>query len=775
MRKIYILGLFLIIAQLQVSASHIFGGYLSYKYLGGNQYQIDGVLYGDPTGIPLPGTMPITVNSTIGQQNLTLTISNQGDVCVGNSYIKAYTYSGTLMISGVPSTGVTLSYSTCCRPGFITNLFNAAGQSIYFETVIYPIGTTNQGGVSPRFKDNFGYILNNGAVDVFAFAPNNSDSIFVELVDAKGTNGGNLPYITGYAGTNPFGGLPSNTTVNNATGKISVSGAVPVGYYTIALKVSSYHQGVLHSTVHRDFPTIVSVGAQNITATLSIGNVQSNGSVNTSNGILHVNLTQGETLSFTAQAQLTGSGSISLKGSGPLFGNTTNTSGACVGGGCAQLTNLSSGTLPIAFETFNYVADTTHLPAGTDKFTFIMSILAEVNATQLNCDFQIPEYVLITVTKPASIWNSQNTSVCIGDSLQIQINGDTTNLSWNPTTGVSNPTSGSPYLYANASTTYTVTNLNTGDQITIDWIVNNLASGSVTVTPNSVTLDSAALFDQIVWYYMGVPIALNSASIAAPWPGYYFAQISKGGCVGFSDTAKIGGGNLIALFDPLASSTSVICDGSAAINLTYNSQHFNTLTSLNVVLPDSGLFKTSAVPSFKFKDANQTILASGAASLTSNGQYSLNNLNVSLMPGETYTIELESISGRMLFCEPAALPANLPNGLFTVNAATYMQNGSLQQDKYPYVLLGTASGIGIAEAEDMLMKVYPNPASDRITVILPEDADVLLYTTTGSLVLNTHLPKGESTLTLANLPTGVYVVHAAWGDVQTHELLQIVK
>ncbi len=63
-------------------------------------------------------------------------------------------------------------------------------------------------------------------------------------------------------------------------------------------------------------------------------------------------------------------------------------------------------------------------------------------------------------------------------------------------------------------------------------------------------------------------------------------------------------------------------------------------------------------------------------------------------------------------------------------------------------------------AEQPSVKVYPNPASDRLTVALGEGraVDVDVYDMRGYRVLHVAKAKGITTLDISALPDGIYVV-----------------
>jgi hypothetical protein len=61
--------------------------------------------------------------------------------------------------------------------------------------------------------------------------------------------------------------------------------------------------------------------------------------------------------------------------------------------------------------------------------------------------------------------------------------------------------------------------------------------------------------------------------------------------------------------------------------------------------------------------------------------------------------------------------------------------------------------------EPKIVKVYPNPATDRFTIeVSTTDADVLLFNASGVEVSRTDLRTASLTLDVAHLPRGTYVV-----------------
>jgi hypothetical protein len=70
------------------------------------------------------------------------------------------------------------------------------------------------------------------------------------------------------------------------------------------------------------------------------------------------------------------------------------------------------------------------------------------------------------------------------------------------------------------------------------------------------------------------------------------------------------------------------------------------------------------------------------------------------------------------------------------------------------------STIGIPElAEDAFGQVYPNPASERISISMPLNSDVSVYDNTGRKILETSTNNETMVMDVSNLEQGIYFLH----------------
>jgi hypothetical protein len=99
----------------------------------------------------------------------------------------------------------------------------------------------------------------------------------------------------------------------------------------------------------------------------------------------------------------------------------------------------------------------------------------------------------------------------------------------------------------------------------------------------------------------------------------------------------------------------------------------------------------------------------------------------------------------------------------------YNGNGESSED-YAYVEF-TFGGVGLEDAMEVMVSVYPNPTSDYLTVNSDKIQKVELYNELGQVVLTSN-QRGAQTISLANLSKGTYVVKAyADGAVATSKVV----
>lgn len=280
-------------------STHIVGGELNYKCLGGNLYEIRLRVYRDCyTGVPPfdnPAVVGIfDVNNVLvtkvllnfpGSTVLPPTLA-QKNPCVKiptNICVEVAEYVGTVTLAPRVG-GYQLSYQRCCRNPTIDNLTNPGNQGATYYARIpdQSVAVCNSNPVFKNWPPLFvcagnPLVFDHSATDI------DGDSIYYDLcAPFTGATSGNsqpnppsnppytsVTYKSPFTATNPLGGIPIN--LNGTTGLLTGFPTI-LGQYVVGVCANEYRKGVLVSTTKRDFqfnvvdcqPDIVAAAGSNI-------------------------------------------------------------------------------------------------------------------------------------------------------------------------------------------------------------------------------------------------------------------------------------------------------------------------------------------------------------------------------------------------------------------------------------------------------------------------------------------------------------------------------
>lgn len=269
-------------------ATHLIGGEMTYTYLGNNEYEISLTVYVDcgPTnvnGVGLDDDIIITVynpadNSEVASIFVDYFVETLLDnETVGNDClelptelcIKQGVYTDTVTLP--PSEdGYILAYQRCCRNPSIINIETPEDFGSTFTTNIPGTNTVEDDyNSSPIFNSYPPLALCVGDeinVDLSA-TDSDGDSLAYELTTPfHGANTTNpyqitpppftpIPWETGYSANYPMDANPA-ISIDPSTGFITGTPAF-MGMFIIGVKVNEYRNGVLISSVIRDFRFLV--------------------------------------------------------------------------------------------------------------------------------------------------------------------------------------------------------------------------------------------------------------------------------------------------------------------------------------------------------------------------------------------------------------------------------------------------------------------------------------------------------------------------------------
>jgi hypothetical protein len=277
-RKHYLLFLFISFIVFQAGATHIVGGFISYRYISGSQYELTMKIYrdcnsqtlfdGDPNNPSVPfatvglfelnGGIYTLANTfqlvnpivkTIPSVSTNPCLNVPPGICVEEG---TYVFNFTVPD---PSKNYMLVYERCCRNGIINNLNNPGNQGATYTATIPPTNTYHNSSPtfnkfpptficanSPLSFDNSASDLNGDSLVYSLCTPNDGAS----QADPSPTTPNNPPYspinwLPPYNQADPLGGVPLNidATTGLLTGTPDQTGA-----YVVGICISEYRNGV---------------------------------------------------------------------------------------------------------------------------------------------------------------------------------------------------------------------------------------------------------------------------------------------------------------------------------------------------------------------------------------------------------------------------------------------------------------------------------------------------------------------------------------------------
>ncbi len=267
-QKTSILILLMSLLGLTSQAVHLvpMGGDISYRYLGGDSYEVTLRFYRDCQSFSGTGISDLLIQSTscgINGTSVPLSLVSSGEVtplcpanlnlsdCQGGSTFTGIfeeVYQGTISLPQ-HCTDYVLSVSECCRSGAISNLSaTASGFTLLSQLNNGTVNFNNSAtfNAQPSFYLTAGqtYYLDFSATDV------DGDSLVYEVVEPFRSIGQTNPYNAPFSASNPMNSLPP-ANVDAVTGIFTVT-PTTVQDAAIAIRIREYRGGILVGTVYRD-------------------------------------------------------------------------------------------------------------------------------------------------------------------------------------------------------------------------------------------------------------------------------------------------------------------------------------------------------------------------------------------------------------------------------------------------------------------------------------------------------------------------------------------
>ena len=295
--RITLLFLFTLLFGKVNFAAHLMGGEITWKALGGSNYEFTLVIYRDCNGLDIidpsldirvwghPVTTEITCNfvSSVdlspectavpgGPSELDCGVGTGGGT--GPGAVQKYIYrSASVSLTGTPpASGWAFTYDSFSRNWDVTNILEPYAYGFTLSSIMYALPDACLDS-SPEFEQDPYMLLCSGSD--FQFDSNASDSDNDSLVFSWGipldhfpagafdppTNPGPVPFVSGYSFDNPTpdasfdpGNIPAAMDPN--TGQITFTSNTP-GNFGFVQKIDCYRDGVLIATINRESQLII--------------------------------------------------------------------------------------------------------------------------------------------------------------------------------------------------------------------------------------------------------------------------------------------------------------------------------------------------------------------------------------------------------------------------------------------------------------------------------------------------------------------------------------
>ncbi len=261
--KILILVSICFISSNYTYASHSAGGYITYKYLSPNTYELKYIMFRDCGGIQEPDSLEINISNSCGFpiSNIYLNKIDSGfqvpmlctssTICNGgfNYGVEKYTYKDTILLPGQCSW--TFSHSENSRPQAISTILDPGATSMYVYSILH--NTNFAANNSADFANDpiFNLTINQlNTLEAHAF-DSDGDSLSFELVSPR--TGSNSTDVVSFLNNYTFD-QPCNSLIygfDTQTGNFLLRPTVlDIGIY--AYRINEYRNHILIGQVQVD-------------------------------------------------------------------------------------------------------------------------------------------------------------------------------------------------------------------------------------------------------------------------------------------------------------------------------------------------------------------------------------------------------------------------------------------------------------------------------------------------------------------------------------------
>lgn len=300
MKKI-VLAIFVILT-FKANASHLMGGQITSRNIGGLSYEVTLSLYRDTLGIPMNVDSKITYQNSIGNYNVFHMVNYSYMFQLGNG-VEKYIFLDTITF---PNNGVYNVYSeNCCRNAAILNIPFAGAEGMRLNAIIKADPTNS----SPNFLNEPITLAQLNQPFSYNPLPYDLDGDSLSWVLDKPLNDSPGVPISNYV--LPYADSLGPFQMDSLTGEITF---IPntIGYFQVSVKAIEWRNGIQIGFIRRDMQIIV-IPSSNLPVQIQ---VNSSIHISTTNSIY---LNSGDSLLLNITAVNPDNGITSIGFAGSLF------------------------------------------------------------------------------------------------------------------------------------------------------------------------------------------------------------------------------------------------------------------------------------------------------------------------------------------------------------------------------------------------------------------------------------------------------------------------
>lgn len=264
-------------------ASHLMGAEITYVHVGGNDYEVTLIVYGDCSGIAVGTTQTVTFESASCGQNFGFSIPfiqtiDVSQVCPGQTTTcNSGTVPGTEqnvfrgIVTLTPCSDWIMHWNSGSRNPAITNLLNASSTNLYIQNTLNNIIGTNNN--SPQFFNMPTPYLcaNNLAIYSHAASDPDGDSLYYTLaqpLNTPGPPGTPIPYNAGYSLLQPVI-TTAGLTLDQTTGEMCFTPS-QAQVVVISVIIEEFRNGILIGTQIREMQVVIDGACTNSNPTTGV-------------------------------------------------------------------------------------------------------------------------------------------------------------------------------------------------------------------------------------------------------------------------------------------------------------------------------------------------------------------------------------------------------------------------------------------------------------------------------------------------------------------------